>query len=186
MIFFFLFHSNTRTKNYNLSFFSPFPSPRIFFKPFKSHGLNYHINTWRVIKFHRKSWRKKEGWGGRKKKKEKFRGSAKCEKDTINSRVCHVAADTTISVRRRGDRGDKRSWKVIQSARGKWKKFLDRRREICAKIRARLPWIGTVRFFAPSPFSPFLPSHSLSLSLLPLSPPFFFLPFGRTCRRKCP
>lgn len=40
----------------------------------------------------------------KKEKKEKFRGGAKCEKDTINSRVCHVAADTTISVRRKEGR----------------------------------------------------------------------------------
>lgn len=38
-------------------------------------------------------------------KGKKENGSAKCEKDTINSRVCHVAADTTISVRRRREQG---------------------------------------------------------------------------------
>lgn len=72
--------------------------------------------------------------------------------------------------RGRGNRDDKRSWKVIQSARGKWKKFLDRRREICAKIaRDHLE-------SAPYDFS-LLPLLSLSLSL---PSPFFFLPFGRT------
>lgn len=76
-----------------------------------------------------------------------------------------------------GNRDDKRSWKVIQSARGKWKKFLDRRREICAKI------VRDYLESAPYDFSLLRSFFSFSLplfSLLPPPSPFFFLPFGRT------